>query len=632
MVALLLSLSLLSAPQTALRLPGPLSPRIASYKIEASLDPATKTVKGHLRLSWRNPAATAAAELVVHLYMNAFRNEASTFLKESHGRHRRNEFGRHGWGAIDVSTISVRGEDLTARLTVDDTLARLRLDEPVGPGEVVDIDVDFTTRLPKVFARTGWAKDFFAVGQWFPKIAVFDGTWRAHQLHLNSEFFADFGVYDVQIDVPQGFAVGATGIELRREQKKNRTFVSFRAEDVHDFAWFASPRFVERSDAFVDPDGRVALRLLLWPGHEAHAVRHFAAAKAALAELLRRYGPYPYAQITIIDTPDEAEGAGGMEYPTLFTTLSLPVPESVHLHEWVTIHELSHGYFQGIVASDEVEEAWLDEGLTEAMTDWGLSAQFGRERALYDFLGHRLSYTDASRLGYRTLADRDAPATPSWAFLDNGTYSINSYSKIDLILRSAERILGEARFEAGMRRYYQNARFKHPRRADFIRWFNEGTGMDLSSFFQATLETADVLDYQVLSLTAEQIRKTAGLVRSDGGVEIEASPPPDPTAPWRSEVVIHRKGTMALPVDVRVVFEDGSERREHWEDDLTQARWKRYLYETPKAVRAVHLDSLPLDVNRLNDGRLQKSDSSPRRRILFALQRWLSMAFSAVGF
>jgi hypothetical protein len=612
----MLALLLFFAPVTALRVPGPLSPRNANYQIEASLDAATKTVSGHERITWRNTAAVPANELVLHLYMNAFRNDRSTFFRESGGRHRGNDFAKHGWGAVDVKRILVAGRE--APLTVDDTLGTVKLSQPIAPGASVEIVIDFTTRLPKVFARTGWADDFFAVAQWFPKIAVFDGKWRANQLHLNSEFFADFGVYDVTLKVPENFAVGATGVEVAKNV--------FHAEDVTDFAWFASPRFIVRTDHWQD----VELVLLSWPGDE--WVRHFAAAKTALDELLRRYGPYPYSRLTIVDVPEsDAPGAGGMEYPTLFTTMSFPVPAALHVDEWVTIHELSHQYFQGMVSSDEAEQAWLDEGFTETMTDWGLSREFGRESALYDFLGHRLSYVEAARLGYRALADRDPPDTPSWLFVDNASYSINSYSKIDLTLRTAEQLLGAEKFEAGMRHYFEKARFTHPRREDFLRLFAEGSGADLDRFWHATLQTSQVLDYQVLSVTARQLEKPAGWLRSDGGVEVEASPPPDPKAPWRSEVVVHRKGEILMPVSLRVVFDDGSERRERWDDDGS-VRWRRYVYETAHPVARAEIDRWPLDVKRLDDGKRREGDGAPRRRILAQLQRWVSLALSLVGF
>lgn len=148
--------------------------------------------------------------------------DQSTFFRESKGAHRGNERKEHGWGAIDVKRIAVGGVDLTRQFTVDDTLGTVKLPRPVAAGASVDVDIEFTVKLPKVFARTGYHDDFLAVAQWFPKIGVFDCEpgpyggagcrWRAHQHHLNSEFFADYGVYDVELDVPASARVGATGV------------------------------------------------------------------------------------------------------------------------------------------------------------------------------------------------------------------------------------------------------------------------------------------------------------------------------------------------------------------------------------------------------------------------------------
>jgi hypothetical protein len=109
----------------ALRVPGPLSPRNASYRLEASLDAEKKVVTGRERLSWRNLASQPARDLVFHLYMNAFKNEASTFFRESKGKHRSSHFESHGWGDIEVTRITVGGVDVTKRFVVDDTLGRV---------------------------------------------------------------------------------------------------------------------------------------------------------------------------------------------------------------------------------------------------------------------------------------------------------------------------------------------------------------------------------------------------------------------------------------------------------------------------------------------------------------------------
>jgi hypothetical protein len=620
----------LLAVAAALRVPGPLSPRNANYRIEARLDTDAHVVTGRAHLSWRNPTAQPARELVFHLYMNAFKNELSTFLRESRGVHRRSHMEKHGWGAIDVTRISVDRVDLTAALRVDDTLATLPLAAPVAGGATVEIDVEWKTTLPKVFARTGWHDDFYAVAQWFPKIAVFDdGKWRAHQHHLNSEFFADFGVYDVTLDVPARFVVAATGVILSETAQGERKTLRVRAEDVHDFAFVACPRFrVTTEDV-----GGVEVALYGLPGHAANWPRHLAAARVALDELGRRLGPYPYARLTIVDVPMGAEGAGGMEYPTMILTAEVPVPRAVHLPELVTLHELAHQWFYGMVASDEVEEAWLDEGLTETMTDILLSRMFGSAAADYEIAGHRLSHTEASRLGYRRYAAIDPPEQRAFDFLSLSSYGAITYAKTDALMRTVEGLIGAERFERGLRRYFETWRFRHPRADDFVAAFDAGAGEDLGWLWDATLRAAKPLDYEVLSIETRARPPAAGLFDVDGGARSELTPQPDKGSPHVSEVVVHRRGEVAFPVEVRVVFADGQERRERWDGGRSDgARWRRFTYEGAQPAAWAAVDPVALDGDRWNDGRRATDDAAPRTRVESVWQLALSTLLATVGF
>ncbi len=633
---------------TALRVPGPLSPRNASYTMRATLDAKDKVVKGVERLHWRNIASGAADTMVFHLYMNAFKNNQSTFMKESKGAHRGNKQDKGGWGAIDVTKLVIGGVDVTTKLAVDDTLGTVKLPAPVAPGASVDVDVEFTTKLPKVFARTGYKDDFFAVGQWFPKIGVWDCAagphnhpatcrWRAHQHHLNSEFFADYGVYDVDVEVPKEYVVGATGVLVGEKQAGATKTLSFHAEDVHDFVWTASPKMKVTEDKFTDSLGEVRIVMLSQPGRDANVPRHIKATQEGLAELLRRFGPYPYSQITVVDVPEGAEGAGGMEYPTLFFTEDFPMPPGMRGPEYVTVHELSHQYFYGLVGSDEVEEAWLDEGFTEAMSDWGMTRMFGRDGSLWDYMGHRFSVTELEQAGFRSVERVDPPETRAFDYESNHTYGATTYAKTTLVLRTMEAYLGHDKFEAAMRHYYEQARFSHPRGEDFVRLFDEGAGQDLTWFWKPTLWGTDVLDYRILEIDKRRKAPVVGLVDENGKrVEKEEPKRPDKDAPWISEVVVHRAGELVLPVEVKVVFEDGSEKRETWDGGKPgEPRWKRFTYETAKPVAYAEVDpegKLALDVHRWNNGKRVEADAAPRRQLVGWFENALSVLFSAVGF
>ena len=634
---------------TALRVPGPLSPRNANYTIHASLDEKDKVVKGKERLHWKNIASGATDTMVFHLYMNAFKNNESTFMKESKGVHRGNKQEKAGWGAIDVTKLVIGGVDVTKDFKVDDTLGTVKLPAPVAAGGEVDVDVEFTTKMPKVFARTGYKDDFIEVGQWFPKIGVWDCAagphghpatcrWRAHQHHLNSEFFADYGVYDVDVDLPKDWVIGATGVQTSEKVNGARKTVAYHAEDVHDFVWTVSPQFKVTEDKFTDAMGSVRIVMLSQPGRDANVPRHIRATQEGLAELERRFGPYPYSQITVVDVPDDAEGAGGMEYPTLFFTLDLPVPPAVHFPEAVTIHELSHQYFYGLVGSDEVEEAWLDEGFTETMTDWGTTRMFGREGGDWDYLGHHLSVTGQEQISYAMAAGIDSLETRAFDYESNRGYGATTYAKTDLALRTMESYLGAEKFEAAMRHYYEKARFTHPRGEDFVRLFDEGAGEDLTWFWQPALWGTQTLDYEILDITKRRKPGPVGLFDDGKGkrVEKEAPKKEDKDAPWISEVVLHRKGDFVFPVELKVVFEDGSEKREKWDGGKSgEPAWKRFVYETKKPVAWAEIDpdgKVPLDVARFNNGRRVEAETAPRRQIVGWFQNVLSILLSTVGF
>jgi hypothetical protein len=635
------ALGLFLTAATALRVPGPLSPRIANYAIQAKLTPDSHTVDGHEKITWRNLQNGPAKTLVFHLYMNAFKNEGSTFYKESHGRLRSTTAEKHGWGSIDVSKILVNGEDVTKAWKVDDTLATVELVKPIPPGAEATIEVDWKTVLPKVFARTGYHDDFFAIGQWFPKLGVWDCSppqgcrWRAHQHHANSEFFSDYGTYDVDFTAPKKFWVGGSGVVTGEDAKGDDKVMHFRAEDVHDFAVMASPKFKPVDEPYKDALGEVKIELLGIPGHEANWPRHLAAAKAGLEEFGRRFGPYPYSQLTIIDIPDGAEGAGGMEYPTLITTFDAPVPRSIHVPELVTIHELGHQYFYGMVGSDEVEEAWMDEGFTETLTDWGLSHQFGRERADWDILGHRMSHPELERLSYRRAATWDPPETRAFDFMSNSSYGAITYAKTNVIMRTLEGLIGPDAMESAMRAYFLRWRFHHPRIDDFVASFDQAYGKDLTWFWQPALRGTEVLDYEVLSVQNREKRPLAGLWDADGGARKEVEPDEKPGKPWSSEVVVHRRGGFIFPVTLKVVFDDGSEKRESWDGGKDGVTWKKFNYDGDHKVSWAQVDpdeKVPLDVNRWNDGLRAEPEDAPRARVTGTFASLVSALLSWVAF
>ena len=615
--------------------PGARSPRNASYTIRARLDPGARIITGDERIAWRNITANATGELRFHLYWNAWRDKRSSWMREralagsSRFREDPPEADR-GW--MEVSAITVNGAGLPFTFiapddgNVDDrTVIRVALPAPVAPGGVADVRVTWRAHVPRTFARTGAIGNFFFVAQWFPKLGVLeDEGWNCHQFHSATEFFSDFGVYDVSLTVPAGWIVGATGTEHSRVTNRDGTATHrYVQEDVHDFTWTTSPDYIDRRQTFRHPTlPSVDMRLLLQPEHAGQADRHFAATAAALRYYGEWYGPYPYGHVTVID-PAWQSGAGGMEYPTLFTGGSRwLVPREVTQPEGVTVHEAGHQFWYGIVANNEFEHAWLDEGFNTFSTARTIEQAFTPNYAAERYFGGFVPWvfrdiplsraTDGNRLsGYRPAARMDAQATPTFRYWP-GTASPITYNKTALWLNTLERHLGWDVLQRIMSTYFQRWAFRHPRPDDFFAVANEVSGRDLTWFFDEVYRSSHVFDYGI------------DLLRSERDEERQQ---------YDTTVVVRRHGEAVFPVDLLVTFEDGTTTREQWDG---RERWRLYRYARPSKAKQAVVDPdrvLLLDLKYTNNSRtLQPRAGEASRKWMLTWIAWAQDLLMTYGF
>ncbi len=644
LLRLLAALTLLSLPAFAAEADHPpvlfrepLSPRNASYRIEVSLDADAHELRGTETIRWRNLTGVPATELAFHLYMNGFANDATLFMKESGGGHRGFRFDEQNLGYVVVSSLAFveGGREIPLKQGFpgpDRTVMRAALPAPVPPGGEIEVRASFEVKLPKVFARTGWAGRFHMAGQWFPKLGVWEGAkgWNCHSFHYASEFFSDFGVYDVAIDVPDDYVVGATGVVwAERPGKPGRKIVLCHAEDVHDFAWTASPLFVERLETWRG----VTLRVLMQPENTSSVRRYFDAARRALEFLDRSVGAYPYSVLTIVDPPAEGQGAGGMEYPTLVTGLASPViPGRVRLPELAVVHEVAHQYWYGMSASNEFEEAWLDEGIATYCEMRTVDAWFGADRSLFEgVLGFSLGDLAMQRIGYLFAADAATVLRRSWDYPDFGVYGSMSYCKPAVLLATLERLHGTPAVDRLLRDFFAEARFRHPTTGDFLAVVRAVMGEPAEGLARRLLETTDTVNHRVLAVRNAK----------DGpleGYDFSTTPPAfveggkkgkDVEPPLEAEVWVVRDGALVLPVEVRVEFSDGSSRTEAW-DGVETPRVFRYPGKKATSVEIDPEEQVVLERYRLDNG--WRDERNPRAASALAARarRALEAFFSAL--
>ncbi|MBS2019787.1 MAG: M1 family metallopeptidase [Deltaproteobacteria bacterium] len=581
---------------------------VVAYTLRAKLEPVAHTVHGEGTLRWTNTSTKPVSELWFHLYLNGFKNQSSVFMRAPVGGFRGSTIP-HEWGTIDVSRLSLLGGEGKTELwpkaelhrpdDEDETDARVPLPRAVEPGETITLEMAWDDKLPAVVERTGFEGSFHMVAQWFPKIARLeaDGTWAHFPFHHLGEFYADFGKYDVTLDVPSSFLVGATGPIVDTKTENGRRIEHHVQDDIHDFAWTAWDKFQTRSEKI---DG-VDVTILYPPSYEGHAERELATMRFALPYYGARYGKYPYGVLTLVHPPSTAPEAGGMEYPTLITTGGASYhPDGLRLVELVTIHEFGHQYFYGLLASHETNWPFLDEGLNsyaegEAMGTWK------GKGSVVDLFGLRISDQEGQAERARHPVHDDKVAQPAYAYGTGGTYGSLVYSRTATILETMRRVYGDPAMQKAIGTYTRRFRFRHPTPDDLVATMRSELGEAAGRFLQKALFEKGWIDFAVTSVSSHSVRTPAGIF-DKGGQRTTVKPEGRGSeGKYQGWALVVRRGDLVLPVDIELIAEDGTRTRVPW-DGATD--WIRVPYNGSSPLRAVVVDpdtKVLLDQNPEND-------------------------------
>ncbi|MBS0215298.1 MAG: M1 family metallopeptidase [Proteobacteria bacterium] len=652
-----------------------LSDRVVKYTIDATLDPVKHTVTGRQQLTWRNRSSQPVCSIYLHLYLNGFESNGSTFFSErNRGFKFRSEVatGDNDWGYIRLDSIK-QGEQVARWSYVhpdngpetDHTVVRVDLPQPIAAGASSTFDIDFFDQLPRVVARTGYFDTFHLVGQWFPKIGVLElpgergattTRWNAHEFHMNSEFYADFGSFDVTLHVPKGYTVGATG-ELQGTPAESGNLVSYRytQDDVHDFAWTADNKTATPLEATWTHPGSppVKVRVLVPNEYAMDAQPVLKATLDSLTYFSDTLGPYPYRTVTAVVPPHNADEAGGMEYPTFFTADHAkdfsPGTTGQYLIDFVTIHEFGHGYFYGILASNEFEEPALDEGVNQYWDDRMLSDRH-QALSLASSFSKRFGLTAVmplrtlERLSAGLSDPKDPVGENSWDRLP-GSYN-TVYSRTATMLNDIEAQIGHEAMGRAMKFYYERWKFRHPTLTDFRDALAEGSGRPdvVNRSFDIAVFNARKIDDRVASIDVREMTPGNGYRLVDGKRTVMTQAAVDksiddaraawkkqhPDAksggpyPFESTVVVRRDGA-AVPQQLKVTFDDGSVKMVNLDGDQ---RWFRYQWSGPaKAVKA-ELDPQGLhgmDVSQIDNGRTVEPH---RMSLATRAMGWLQLAIA----
>lgn len=553
------------------------------YRIEASLDPATSLVTGRETATIHNTSDRAMRFIQLRLDQNLFRANVPKL-----------ESVTEITGGMDVTTLTVNGAPVDlhpaprqgfrqapqavtlAAYGITSTTARITLPSPIPSGGTATLGVEWTFRVPRVEAglrgtRMGrWADSLYQVAQWYPRVAVFDdlreGGWDTDPYLGPSEFYNNFGRFDVTLDLPAGWLVGATGVlhnpgEVLTPGARERlagvvdsdavqTIVGadergagrstlagdrlrwrFVADTVADFAWATSNQFIWDATRATIPGGdTIPIHILYLPGNAQRYAPVGTAVRHALQFYSRLWMPYAFPQLTIVDGPE-----GGMEYP-MFIMSGIGAAD----------HETGHQWWPMMVGNNETWYGFMDEGFNQYMNRLSRSDARGEAPNL-DGLGQSYGRTSGD--------EREAPLM--WnANYGGPLYSFQAYGKAPLMLSMLGGIVGDSAVWRAMSEFAHAWRFKHPSPWDYAHFMNHALHRDLGWFWYSWLFTTEAVNGSIAGV-AQAGSQTTVTVRQDGEMpspvvlEVHFAPT-GPAIRWmdNSTMIDSTTAVVTWPVDV----------------------------------------------------------------------------------
>jgi hypothetical protein len=502
------------------------------YTMDIDMDVSTHQFTGKQRLVYFNNSPDTLNKVYYHLYFNAFQpgsvmDVRSRTISDPDPRVRDrifalkdNEIGYH-----KINTLTQDGKPLTYH--TEGTILEVTLAKPILPNTKSVFEMSFQSQVPIQIRRSGRNSAEgvdYSMSQWYPKMCEYDYQgWHANP-YVGREFYGIWGDFEVKISIDSAFIVGGTGYlqnpqeighgyeekskAVKRPNSSKLTW-HFKAPMVHDFVWAADPDY-EHIIAQV-PDGP-ALHFLYLPRDE-QSIKNWKELPKytikAFEFMNKNFGKYPYKQYSVIQGGD-----GGMEYPmaTLITG-----GRNLGSLVGVTVHELIHSWFQGVLATNESLYAWMDEGFNSYAGD---EFQGGDQSGNYE------SYFSIVARGIE-----EPLSTHADHFAYNSAYSMAAYSKGAVYLHQLGYIIGKENLAKGMLKYFDTWKFKHPNALDFLRVMEKISGLELDWYNEYFVNTIHTIDYGVKNIAI-----------SDNS----------------TFVTLERIGRMPMPLDVEVTYKDGT--------------------------------------------------------------------------
>tara|TARA_Y100000768_G_scaffold67583_2_gene47279 strand:- start:1837 stop:3621 length:1785 start_codon:yes stop_codon:yes gene_type:complete len=500
------------------------------YNINIDFNHKNHQFVGQQNLIYFNNSPDTISKVYFHLYFNAFQPgsmmdvrsrslpDPDSRVMDRISKLKKNEIGFHKIKMIQQSGMKLEYH-------IQGTVLEVELQNPLLPNQSTDFYLEYISQVPKQIRRSGRNNKEgidYSMAQWFPKIAEYDKDgWHANP-YIAREFYAPWGDFDVSISIHRDYVVAATGIlqsQINDNQKKTWRFI---AEDVHDFVWAADPDYIH--DILKVDSENLELHFYYQKSSD-EMVQNWKKLQDDTAEAFKfinkKFGKYPYSKYSIIQGGD-----GGMEYP-MATLITGERTYSSLLS--VTIHEVLHSWYQMLLGTNESYLAWMDEGFTSFAQNITFLNKFNN---IYNLdLINPLKKSYNRYYNFVKTGLEEPLSTHSDHFSTNEAYGVGSYTKGAIFLMQLSYIIGEDNLYKGLRRYYNQWKFKHPNEYDFIRIMEKVSGIELDWYLDYWIKTIHQIDYSVE--VRDNDNKYLG-------------------------VIISRIGKMPMPIEIEIQYDDFS--------------------------------------------------------------------------
>ncbi|MFC1703371.1 M1 family aminopeptidase [Candidatus Omnitrophota bacterium] len=554
---------------------------VPSYSIDCKVDVASHTLRAHERVVFTNPVDHPIQELFFHIYPNRhFTEQEKQFITRYAGYFKMNPFPE-GFqsGSFTIHSVTQNAEQLDFEITLEDkTILKVILPEPVAAHETVEVEIDFSARIPHSYGRFGWHENIISLARWYPLLSVLDEEgWHNYPFYpYHQPFFAEAATYNVNLTVPTEQIIAHTGLLKNTTEHNDGTkTLSIETElPVRDFTLTLSPDY----RVFSLEQNNVKINSYYLPGDEFYGKQAAQNVATLMDNYSRQFGDYPYREFNIAPV---FLGYGGNQASNiiLIDTRAYTLPKFlIRYFDFLISHEAGHQWFYNMVGSDEYKEMWIDEGINSYFISEYLEEKYGPDAQVmvlpkgFKHLIPNFSFENGRIMRYMFVAKNglDRPVLGELSsFQEPSSIFTLAYGKGSLVMQMLRSLVGEETFQSIMKRYFQDYAFKNISVADVVRIAEEESAQELDWFFDQWLYTDKTCDYAITEVR-------------------------------NNTITVENRGQIIMPVKTTIAFSDGTTKDDYWDG---QGDARHIEADGSGVIRKVIVDpdSALLDIDRTNN-------------------------------